>query len=204
MAIVYETNSLGFKLKFDGPQTVEDYDRIGGKVGVCLEDAAYSTLFHHTLDEWRDAFAKKVEEMTGVKRLVNDEATANAKKKSKTPDKVKDVLETEKVYLNRVTANMSDEDKAALATLAQEVADTTPIDPSPSKRQGGIPKDCRVKAESLLTLPPDALEAKITQWGEAYATVDVTSIERGEDGRPTVDGLARMVKEILDAKRNEL
>ena len=60
MAKQYETNSLGFtKLKFNGPGTVEDYDRAAGKVGACLEDAVDNTIYRSTLPEWQAAFAKK-------------------------------------------------------------------------------------------------------------------------------------------------
>lgn len=204
MVNTYETKSLEFNLKFPGPESVEEYDRMGGKAGVCLEDAVYSTLYHHTLDEWRDTFAKKVEELTGVKRLVNEEATAKAKERAKDGAKVKDVLESEKVYIARVTATMSDEDKATLQALAQEIANSTPIDPSPSKRQGGISKEYKAKAESLLTLDAAALDARISSWTEKFPNIDVTDIERGEDGKPTVDALARKIKEIADSQRDEL
>lgn len=199
----YTTRSIGFPLVFNGPDTVEDYDRAAGKVGSCLQDAVENTIYRGTLPEWQDAFAKKVAELTGTTRGVNAEATAAAKARSKTPEKVKDVLETVTTYVNRATANMSDEDKTALAKLAQEVADSVMVDPSPSKRQAGVPKEYKAKAESLLTLPTDQLEAKITAWGEKYDSVDVSNLERDEAGKPTVDSLGRLVGQVMAEKLME-
>lgn len=200
----YKTNSIGFELTFKGPDSVEAYDQAAGKVGVCLEDAVDNTIYRSTLPEWQAAFAPKVEALTGVKREVNAEATEAAKKRSKTPDTVKNVMETVPRYVKRAIAGMNDADKAVLAKVAQEVADGISIDPSPSKRAAAIPKEYRDKAESLLTLDDNALEAKITGWGEKYPNIDVTSIERGDDGRPTSNSLAQVVRQVIEAKMTEV
>jgi hypothetical protein len=199
----YETNSIGFPLKFSGPDSVEAYDQKGGKQGLCLEDAIDNTIYRSTLPEWQDKFAPIVEQLTGVKRSVNEEATAAARARSKTPDKVKDVLETVPRYVKRAMANLSDEDKAALATEAQKVADGIEVDPSPSKRQGGLRKDLREKAESLLTLPVDQLESKITGYLEEIPGYD---LERDSDNenKPQVESLARLVGEIMAKRLREV
>jgi len=196
----YETNSLGFPLEFNGPDSVEDYDRAAGKVGSCLEDAVENTIYRSTLPEFQDAFSKKVEEMTGQKRQVNTEATANTKARSKTPDKVKDIFETIRVFVNRATAGMSDADKTALGQIAQEVASGITVDPSPSKRQGGLRKDLKSKAESLLTLPDDQLEAKIT----SYLNYVEYDLDRDEANKPTVESLGRLIGLVLEKKMSEL
>src|SRR5437660_12881398 len=64
----YETNSLGYKLKFNGPSTVEEYDQAAGRVGACLEDAIDNTIYRSTLPEWQGSFAKKLTEITGTQR----------------------------------------------------------------------------------------------------------------------------------------
>lgn len=191
----YQTNSIGFPLTFNGPDSVEDYDRAAGKVGVCLEDAVENTIYRSTLPEWQDAFAPKVEALTGIKREVNAVATAAAKARSDKPDSVKDIMETIPRYVKRAMAGLSDEDKKALATTAQEVADGITVDPSPSKRAAGIPKEYRAKADSLLTLPTDQLEAKITTMLNAVEGYD---LERGEDNKPTTESLALLVKAYID------
>ncbi len=82
----YETNSIGFPLTFEGPGSVEDYDRAFGKVGGCLEDACDNTIYRSTLPEWQEAFEPKVEALTGVKREINTKATEAAKARAKTPE----------------------------------------------------------------------------------------------------------------------
>jgi hypothetical protein len=198
---VYETTSLGYDLKFRGPKTEEDYDRAAGKVGACLEDAIDNTIYRGTLPEWQEPFAKRIEELTGQKRQVNQEATDAAKKRSKNPEKVKDVMETVRVFHNRVTAGMSDEDKKALAAIAQEVADGITVDPSPSKRQGGLRKDLKSKAESLLTLPTDQLEAKVTSYLDY---IEGYELDRDEANKPTVESLGRLIGQVLEKKMSEL
>lgn len=192
---VYETNSLGFPLKFKGPATVEEYDRIAGKVGACLEDAVDNTIYRSTLPEFQDEFAKKVAALTGQARKVNTDATAAAKARSKNPDKVKDIQETVKSFVQRTTASMSETDKKALAAMAQEVADTIVVDPSPSKRAAGLSKDLRSKAESLLTLPTDQLEAKVTKYLDKVSGFE---LERDEQNKPTVESLGRLIGQYLD------
>lgn len=197
----YETNSLGFPLTFNGPDSVEDYDRAAGKVGSCLEDAVENTIYRSTLPEFQDAFAKKVEALTGQSRQVNTEATAAAKARSKNPEKVKDIYETVRVFVNRATAGMSDEDKKALGQTAQEVADGISVDPSPSKRQGGLRKDLKSKAESLLTLPPDQLESKVTTYLDYIEGYD---LDRDDQNKPTVESLGRLIGMVLEKKMSEL
>jgi hypothetical protein len=198
----YETNTLGYKIKLNGPGTVEEYDQKGGKAGLCLEDAVDNTIYRSTLPDVQDKFGEYLEGVFG-KRQVNVEATEAAKKRSKTPDKVKDTMETWTRYHNRVTAGLSDEDKAELSRKIQEIADGIEVDPSPSKRRGGLRKDLREKAESLLTLPVDQLETKITGYLEEIPNYD---LERDSDNenKPQVESLARLVGEIMAKRLREV
>lgn len=191
---VYETNSLGYKIRLKGPGTVEEYDRAAGKVGACLEDGVYNTIFRGTLPEWQDAFGPKVEELFGQKRQVDTRRTELARNRSKTPDKVADVLETWTTFHNRMLATASDEQKAQLATIAQQVADTITIDPSPSKRAAGVPKEYREKAQQWLTLPEDQLEAKVTK---ALDAVEGFQLDRDENNKPTEESLARLIQQYV-------
>lgn len=193
---VFTTSSLGYPLKFKGNGTEEEYDREAGKVGAMCEDANENTLYRSTLPEWQEAFSKFLEEKTGQKRQVNEKATAEAKARSKTPDKVKDTMETVRVYHNRIAAAASDEDKKAFALMAQQLADGIRIDPSPSKRAAGLSKDLRSKADSLLTLPTDQLEAKVTKFLDKVPGFE---LERDDVNKPTTDSLGRLIGQYLDA-----
>ena len=190
----YKTGSMGFKLTFQGPDSVEDYDRIAGKAGACLEDACDNTIYRGTLPEFQEEFAKRVEAFTGVTRNENTEATEKARARSKTPDKVKPIMETVARYVKRATAGMEKERMEELQRIAQEVADTIKVDPSPSKRQGAIPKDLLLKADSVLELDEDEREAKITRWIEMVGEYEVA---RDDSNVPTRESLAMLAGEVL-------
>lgn len=195
---IYDTNSLGYKLQFQGPATVEEYDRAAGRQNACLEDAIDNTIYRGTLPEWQDAFAKRVPEVIeGATRAVNAEATAAAKARSKNPDKVQNIMETVKRFVQRVTANATAEQKGRLAQIAQEEASKIVIDPSPSKRAAGIEKGYKEKAQSLLILDDAELDAKVQKMLDLVG--DYTLERDAENGnKPTEESLARLVKAYIE------
>jgi len=190
----YDTNSLGYKLSFEGPKTVEEYDSKSGKTGACLEDACDNTIYRGTLPEWQDAWAKKLEELTGQKRNVDQAATDRAKARSKEPGKVKDILEKVKAYDARVTAGKSEEEMKTFQAEAQKVADGITVDPSPSKRAKGPGKELLGKADSLLTLPDDQLQVKIDKF---LSKVEGFELEEDENGKPERSSLAKLIGQYL-------
>jgi hypothetical protein len=191
----YETNSLGFKLRFNGPATVEEYDQAAGRVGACLEDACDNTIYRGTLPEWQSAYAERLEEVSGIKRGVDQEATERARSRSKKPEDVKDVPEKVRAFNARVQTQMSDADRAALNGLAQEVADGISVDPSPAKRVAGPDKQLLAKADSLLTLPEDQLNAKVEKY---LSVVEGFELERDEADKPDRVSFARLIGRYLE------
>lgn len=191
----YETNSMGYKLNFNGPDKVEDYDKAAGRVGACLEDAVDNTIYRGTLPEWQEAFGTQVLVPKYGDRQVNQAATDAAKARSKTPEKVQPVMETWTRYHSRVTSGLSDADKASLAAEAQRIADAISVDPSPSKRQAGPNKAFLAKADSWLTLNEAELEAKVTPALQAVPDFD---LERDEQGKPERASLARLIEKYVD------
>jgi hypothetical protein len=196
----YETNSLGYKLSFNGPATVEEYDQKAGRVGACLEDACDNTIYRGTLPEWQDEWAKKLAEHTGQARQVDKEATDRAKSRAKDPSKVQDIMEKVKAFDKRVTAGMNDAQKAELGKLAQQVADNIFVDPSPSKRAKGPDKALLAKAESLLTLPDDQLQQKIDKY---LSKVEGFELETDDNDKPEKASLARLIGRYLDVLLSE-
>lgn len=193
---IYDVNSIGFKLKFVGPATVEDYDRVAGVVGTCLEDAISNVIYRGTLPEWHAAFAEKVEAITGSKREVNAEQTAKNQARAKEGVTVPNVLETVPKYVKRALASADDSQRAQIQAAAQAVADTIKVDPSPSKRQSGPGKDLLAKADSWLTLDETAREEKVTKMLNGVPGFD---LERDEENVPERASLARLIGEYLSA-----
>ena len=196
----YETNSLGYKLSFKGPNSVEDYDQKAGRVGACLEDACDNTIYRGTLPEWQDAFAAAVEEKLKVKRGIDQAATDRAKSRAKDPSKIQDVAEKVKAFVQRVTAGMSEVEKGELTALAQQIANNITVDPSPSKRARGPGKDLLAKADSLLTLPADQLQQKIDKY---LSKVEGFELETDEADKPERNSLARLIGQYLDILLSE-
>lgn len=199
---LYTTSSLGYELKFRGPDSVEAYDAKAGARqsgrSACLEDAVENEIYRGTLPEWQDKFAAEILGITGVERAENTDATAKARARAKTPEaaaKVKPVLETVKTYHNRAVANATDEQKAELKATAQAIADSIEVDPSASERKGGIAKAYTDKAKALLDGDADELEKKIAKWRDSF---DLEDVERGDDGRPTIASLARLCKAVIE------
>ena len=192
---VYETNSLGFrKLKFKGPKTSEVYDRRAGQVGASLESAIDNEIYRGTLPEWQKALSKHLETL-GHKRQVDANRTEAAKKRSKTPEKVKDVLETVKLQIARARGSMDDAAKKQLLVDGQRLADEIYIDPQATTRERKVEKAFIEKAQGWLTLPDDQMESKVTT---ALDAVPGFELERDEESKPTEESLAELIKQYVD------
>lgn len=188
---------MGFKVNFKGPGTVEEYDTAAGKLGVCLEDAIDNTIYRSTLPELHEAIVPIVEEFTGTKRGVNTVQTEKNKSRAKDDAaraKVKDVMETVPTFVKRAVAGLDEVKVNELGVKIQVAADLIGIDPSPSKRKSGIPKEFLAKADSVLTLGPDAVEAKVTDW---LTRVPGFEVERDENNTPTRESLAMLAGEVI-------
>ena len=199
----YKTSSIGFDLSFEGPATVEDYNlkagaRLSGLPAV-LEDAVGAEIAWGTLPEWQSAFANAISKQDGsFTREINADATAKAKAAAKS-DSAKAsavVYETVSKSVKRYLAGKSEDDRSLLAALAQEVADSISIDPSPSKRSGKIKGDLVAKADSILSLTDDEIEAKVEK---LLSVVPNYELVREENGLPNRDSLARMIGAYSDA-----
>lgn len=204
----YTTSSCGIPLKFNGPESVEEYDKLAGKAGAIVEDAATAVIAWSTLPEWQEAFVKKLIDVTGSTRLVDEAATKKAKERAEDASKVKDVLEKETAYIKRAQATLKAgtpltgvADIAAFNALAQEVADGIAIDPAPSKKSGKPKKDLLEKAQQILARDVDAREAKITEFLNSVPGFD---LERTAEGVPSEESLARLIGKFLDARLNDL
>lgn len=207
-----KSNSCGYALVFKAPATVEEYDRLAGRAGTCLEDAIDNTIYRGTLVEWQDAMGDAIVKLTGVSRGVDTDATNKAKSRSKKPESVKDIPERFKAFNSRVIASwatmtnekdetLEDPEKLGqLKALAQTVADTITVDPSPSKRTGGISKELTAKADSILA-QTETVEAKVAK---LLGLVPNFVLVRDETGLPERDSLARLVGAYLDALSADL
>ncbi len=195
----YETSSCGVSFKVPGPSTYAEYDEKAGKPDAALEDAVASEIWRGTLPKWQREFTPKLEALTGITRQVDEEKTAAAKKVAKNPKNVSDILEKFSAFAKRargafLAGKEGDELAAAeaqLNALAQEVAETTPVDPSPSSREAAASKSSLAKADAVLLLEDDEIEAKVQKIMDVVPTI---SIDRDENtGKPTRNSLAKAI-----------
>jgi|SRR5580765_8733823 len=195
----YSTNSCGYKLTFPGPDTVEEYDKRAG-IGQCLEDAVSNTIYRGTLPEWQEEFAAFLEKETGVKRGVDEDATAKLKGRAKNPDNVNPQPEKFRVYNARVKGTWGNGDsnkEAQLQGWAQQVADRITVDPAPSIRQTAATKGDLAKVDDILSKDQDYVEAKVAK---LLAAVPDFDLQRDEDGRPERLSLARLLGKWIEAE----
>ena len=183
-------------LGFPGHDSPEDFDREAGEVGACVEEGDTSIAYRSTLPEFHEAFTKQMEELSGIKRGVNTEATEKAKARAKDGSKVKDVPESFITWANKVKAQLSDADWKAIDAAARECAAGIKIDASPSKRMAGPDKSLLAKADSLLQLPPDQLSAKTDKYLGAIEGYDLATDEA--TGKPDRVSLARLIGKYVD------
>lgn len=183
-------------LSFPGHETAEDFDREAGEVGSCVEEADASVAYRSTLPDFHKAFTETLQTMSGVTRGVNSEATEKAKARAKDPAKVDPVPESFITFANKAKQAVDETVWAQIEAKAREIALTVPIDASPSKRQAGPGKDVLAKADDILTLPADQIEAKVTKY---LGKVEGFELDRDEAGKPDRSSLARLLKAYLDA-----
>jgi hypothetical protein len=196
----YNTRSCGYKLAFNGPDTVEVYDQKAGKAGAALEDAVNNTIYRGTLPEWQDEFAHVIASRTGVPRGTDAAATAKVKERSKSND-VKDVPERFKTYNNRIRETWAGEDQEKLKQLdgwAQEVADKIEVDPGPSARVSAAAKGDLTKADDILEHELDYIEAKVAKM--LAKVPDYELVRDAEDNKPERQSLARLIGKWIEAE----
>jgi bifunctional ADP-heptose synthase (sugar kinase/adenylyltransferase) len=194
----YDTRSCGYKLRFNGPESVEEYDQKAKKPGQCLEDAINNTIYRGTLPEWQDEFARVLAKETGVAREVDAEATAKLKARAK--GEVKDIPERFKAYNARVKATWANGDEAKekqLGDWAQSAADKIEVDPSPSDRVSAAQKGDLAKASDILDHETDYIEAKVSKM---LAKVPEYELARDEEGKPELTSLARLIARWIEAE----
>lgn len=179
----YSSRSCGYKLKFQGPATIEAYDEQAGRPGAALEDACLMTIYRTTLNEWGEQFAQLLTERTGFSRE-NGERLKSFNSR---------VLE------NWVTDNGAKREQ--LQKWAQEVADKLVVDPSRAvstlASTTSISKADLAKANEILSHDSDYIETRVNL---LLGEVPDYELTRQNDGKPEPQSLARLIGSYIAAK----
>ena len=194
----YETRSCGYKLAFNGPSSVDEYDQKATKAGQCLEDAVNNTIYRGTLPEWQEEFAKVLAQKTSIAREVDAAATAKLKERAK--GEVRDLPERFKIYNARVKATWANGDEAKekdLQAWAQETADRIEVDPSPTQRVSAAQKGDLTKADDVLDHDADYIESKVSKM---LAKVPDFALARDDENKPERTSLAKLIGKWIEAE----
>jgi hypothetical protein len=220
------TSGLFKDLLFNGYDSIEDYDKDAGPIegggSSGMLDLNKSLIWRSTLPEVQDKMVDFIKEKTNVALGVDEPATEKARKRVKlqalTGDAEKDV-EIEKAnaealakvrnvpenflpYSRRVKIEADKQDPSGalwkeIDAKFRELAESTKVDASPSRRQAGPSKESLTKADSILSRTPEEITATIAKM---EAIVPDFVLEYGEDGTtPERESLARMVSAYLAA-----
>jgi hypothetical protein len=193
--------TMGFDLNIEVPSSVEEYDKLAGRVGACLDDANQYNLFHSWNGEFRPKFVEAFEKQTGIKRQLNQEAIdkAPARKDGTKPE----IFEQEAKYFKRALAELG-EDISKYQSLAEAVARQVKFDPSEGTRSGGkVGKEYMSAAQQVFDAEessPGAIEKVVTRLQELNnITIEIDF----ETIQPTLESLARAIKINEDRKRKQ-
>jgi len=186
-------------LKFIGHSSAEEYDTEAGEVGACVTAADLSDIYRSLFRKFHAAFTPTLEKLSGQTRLVNADATAKAKARSKSPDTVANVLESFITFANRCEAVCDKDVWTQICSEATALASSMKCDSSPTERAAGVAsgpgKAYLDKADTILARDEDALNNTVTK---LLSAVDF-DLAYDEDGKPERVSLARLVKAWMDA-----
>ena len=198
------------------PETADEFDKLAGEVGACVDAAVAQEVLHGYGGKWRDRFAQALEDSTipvdenGVRIKdaapalpwpVDDEKTANAPKKK---DGTVTPIHISPANYYRIFKAKTGKTDADLAALAQQVADSLPFDLKPSEGSTRVSKANRTAAESLLNdANPDRAINAVETLKQRNPGLEVELDPA--TGRPTVDSLAAaLATERARREREEL
>lgn len=203
-------------LVFNGYDDIAAYDADAGQIdgkSSGMYDLNKSLVWRSTLPEFHKKFVPIMEELSGIKRGVDEKATEVLKARAKDDEakaKVKDVPEKFVTYAARVKASIDADNAKAkeageepsdtwtqIVLRGRELAKTIKVDATPGRTPAGPEKSYIAKADSILTRTDDEIEATVTKLTTLVPTFE---LERDEEtGRPNRDSLARLAKAAFDA-----
>jgi len=195
---------LGLTVALTVAESVDEFDRLAGKVGACLEEAVDNIVYRGGMADFRDTFlhgdASKniigVEEETGIEREfeTRELKSKNADGSANTTDVW---TESEAVYFNRVKATLVKNGtypsvEAVLAhfqDLANQVAASITFDPAAAEPKTRAPR--KASKENL------AIAQKYIDLGKADKFAALLTSKLGHPVLATLEALAAGVAEDL-------
>lgn len=185
---------LGIEYKLNAPTTIDEAVAIcGGDANLLLEHFVQKLVYNHHNADVRAAFVEKVEEMSGIKRKVEVKDTGK-KNEDGSPKTVEVYGETETEYFNRVLAETGAEVEEYSAVM-QEIANANALDGRKRVRASSAgPRLAKMYLNAAQTILDKGTQDK---------AAGILSSELGMVVEPTLESLAKALKEREDRKRQE-
>lgn len=197
--MLIDTETLGVKIQVKGVPDIATYEAQAGE-GSAIRDLNWALAMWGGLDDIKDKFMAQLEELSGIKRRVNEVATAKAKARAKTDEakaKVKDVLEAAPSYWAFVKASSTEEQVKNYVELLKSIAREYQLDATPSKRTGQPKSEDLEDADRILAMEEEERETKIAGMRERLGE-DTPDVDRDGEGKPVRNSLARLVRARKD------
>lgn len=189
-------NTLGLSVSVEVPENSEEFDKLAGRPGACVDEANRNVLYRGWNHEFRATLCEELAKETGVERKTKTVGEG---------DNAKEVpAETEKVYYNRLIAEGHiDTEKAQ--EIATRIAPSIKFDPAPAQRSKKAPKEIEAAATNILA----AIEAGQTdeatvksKIAKALEIEDFDAVYGEELSQETLVAALVADKEKQDRERN--
>jgi len=202
----FKNTTAGVTVLVDGPADIATYEKMCGEVGSVLDDAFQKKLYHAWNPKFRPALAKRLQDETEIEwpqqldsaeQPVFVEEVDDDGKTKKVP-----VLISDNAYIQLVRASGTYSEGEFLS-LAQEVADSIPVDLSQKARAAKPGKEYYDAARQYLAeidagIPGKSEEEFIQKW-DSYNTPREFHSTCGEEWN--LDSLAMALKINADRVR---
>jgi len=216
-------NTLGFKLNYEVPSSVEEFDRLAKRSGAALDEANKNVIYRSVLATFRDGFLHGLEEVKEGDQVVSsaidglDKLTGIERKSKVTKPEVKDADgkitqeevtawdEKEDVYKERVFATLAAQGQfpsaeaaaAAYAVHAQKVIDAIAFDPSKTERASAGPKKTPKTYVGIAS-------ALVELAGSLEVAVSKFNAKTGRNVETTLEALAKGIWEDQAAQKKSI
>lgn len=208
-----EVKSLGYKLNYNVPSSIEEFDQLAKESGAGLREANRNVLYRSVLAQFRNAFLHGLdadegqEAIEGLDKLTGVERNFKVTKPEVrdgdgkiTQEEVSAWDETEDEYYKRVMATLVkngnypsvEAAEAAFAGHAQAVLSAIPFDPSKTERKSSGPK--KVPATYV-----DVAKEIIAQGGADKAAAKLSSVL----GRTVEANEASLAQAVWDDQKRQ-
>lgn len=179
----------GFTPTVPHAESVEEFDKVAGQSGACLAFANDEATYRSTLPKaWKLVFQRGAEQFGVKRKVVGKKELADGTKK--------DILESDKLYVERLIAKAPREE---LAALLQSCIDEVGLDVSKTGRTKKPAKIFYDSAAGCLA----KVEAGEGTWekfeASCHAQGATTSVGFNEDGTVDIDSVAQILQEVFQA-----